>query len=77
MANVVFQFENGEKVTVSTMTGENLLETARKSNVVIDAPCSGNGSCGKCRVKLLGGELDSKKTRHINEEEWRLRIAAA
>ena len=69
MANVVFQFENGEKVTVSTMTGENLLETARKSNVVIDAPCSGNGSCGKCRVKLLGGELDSKKTRHINEEE--------
>ena len=53
MANVVFQFENGEKVTVSTMTGENLLETARKSNVVIDAPCSGNGSCGKCRVKLL------------------------
>lgn len=70
MANVVFQFENGEKVTVSTMTGENLLETARKSNVVIDAPCSGNGSCGKCRVKLLGGELDSKKTRHINEEEW-------
>ena len=70
MANVVFQFENGEKVTVSTMAGENLLETARKSNVVIDAPCSGNGSCGKCRVKLLGGELDSKKTRHINEEEW-------
>ncbi len=76
MANVVFQFENGEKVTVSTMVGENLLETARKSNVVIDAPCSGNGSCGKCRVKLLGGELDSKKTRHISDEEyaegWRL-----
>lgn len=76
MANVTFQFENGEKVTVSTMVGENLLETARKSNVVIDAPCSGNGSCGKCRVKLLGGELDSKKTRHISDEEyaegWRL-----
>ena len=59
MANVVFQFENGEKVTVSTMAGENLLETARKSNVVIDAPCSGNGSCGKCRVKLLGGEFNT------------------
>lgn len=76
MANVVFHFENGEKVTVSTMLGENLLETARKSNVVIDAPCSGNGSCGKCRVKYLGGKLDSKKTRHISdseyEEGWRL-----
>ncbi len=46
MANVVFQFENGEKVT-ATMAGENLLETLRKSNVVIDAPCSGNGSLRK------------------------------
>ena len=76
MANVTFQFENGEKVMVSTMAGENLLETARKSNVVIDAPCSGNGSCGKCRVKLLSGKLDSRQTRHISDEEyaegWRL-----
>ena len=76
MANVVFQFENGEKVTVSTVLGENLLETARKSNVVIDAPCSGNASCGKCKVKFLKGKLDSKKTRHISdseyEEGWRL-----
>ena len=76
MANVVFHFENGEKVVVSTSLGENLLETARKSNVVIDAPCSGNASCGKCKVKFLGGKLDSKKTRHISdseyEEGWRL-----
>ena len=77
MANVVFQFENGEKVTVSTMAGENLLETARKSNVVIDAPCSGNGSCGKCRVKLLGGELDSKKTRHINGSSYQRSVCTA
>ncbi len=72
----MFQFENGEKVMVSTMVGENLLETARKSNVVIDAPCSGNGSCGKCRVKLLSGKLDSRQTRHISDSEyaqgWRL-----
>jgi len=76
MANVIFRFENGDKVEVSTMVGENLLETARKSNVVIDAPCSGNGSCGKCKVKFVSGELDSKKTRHITDEEyeegWRL-----
>ena len=76
MANVIFRFENGDPVMVSTMTGENLLETARKSNVVIDAPCSGNGSCGKCRVKLLSGKLDSRQTRHISDAEyaegWRL-----
>lgn len=76
MANVIFRFENGDPVMVSTMAGENLLETARKSNVVIDAPCSGNGSCGKCRVKLLSGKLDSRQTRHISDAEyaegWRL-----
>ena len=76
MANVTFRFEDGDQVTVSTALGENLLETARKSNVVIDAPCSGNASCGKCKVKFIKGKLDSKKTRHISdteyEEGWRL-----
>jgi uncharacterized 2Fe-2S/4Fe-4S cluster protein (DUF4445 family) len=76
MHKVTFKFENSEDVTVFAAFGESLLEVARKTNVAIDAPCSGNASCGKCKVKLLGGELDSKKTRHITEEEygsgWRL-----
>ncbi len=76
MYKVTFQFENGDDVTAFAAPGENLLEVARKTNVAIDAPCSGNAACGKCRVKLAGGELDSAKTRHITEEEyaqgWRL-----
>lgn len=76
MYKVTFKFENSEDVSVFAAFGENLLEVARKTNVAIDAPCSGNASCGKCRVKLVGGTLDSKKTRHISDEEyeqgWRL-----
>ena len=76
MAKVIFLFEDGTQVEGSAAVGENLLEVARKVNVAIDAPCSGNASCGKCKVKFLGGELDSKKTRHISEAEynegWRL-----
>ncbi|MDO4633247.1 MAG: corrinoid activation/regeneration protein AcsV [Eubacteriales bacterium] len=76
MHKVTFKFENSEDVSVFAAFGENLLEVARKTNVAIDAPCSGNASCGKCRVKLIGGNLDSKKTRHISDEEyndgWRL-----
>lgn len=76
MHKVTFKFENSEDVSVFAAFGENLLEVARKTNVAIDAPCSGNASCGKCRVKLVGGNLDSKKTRHISDEEyeagWRL-----
>ncbi len=76
MHKVTFKFENSEDVTVFAAFGESLLEVARKTNVAIDAPCGGNGACGKCKVKLLQGELDSKKTTHISEEEfasgWRL-----
>ena len=52
--------------------GDNLLELARRGNVAIDAPCSGNGSCGKCRVRLLEGDLESLHSRHISDEEWEL-----
>lgn len=76
MPNVTFKFEDGTATVVAVTAGENLLEVARKANVAIDAPCSGNGSCGKCRVKFISGKLDTEKTRHISEEEfaegWRL-----
>ena len=76
MPKVIFQIEGAAEVAVECGVGSNLLELARRANVAIDAPCSGNGSCGKCRVKLVSGELDSLRTRHISDEEyeagWRL-----
>lgn len=76
MYKVTFKFESGEDVVAYAALNENLLEVARKTNVAIDAPCSGNAACGKCKVKLVGGELESKKTMHITDEEyaqgWRL-----
>ena len=73
---VTFQIENAAAVVIEGNPGDNLLELARRANVAIDAPCSGNGSCGKCRVKLLAGELETIPSRHISEEEfsqgWRL-----
>jgi len=70
MSKVIFQIEGAASVTIDCNPGDNLLEAARRANVAIDAPCSGNGSCGKCRVKLLEGTLDSIKSRHISDEEW-------
>ena len=73
---VTFQIEGGSPVTIECNLGDNLLELARRANVAIDAPCSGNGSCGKCRIKLIEGELETIKSRHISDEEfeagWRL-----
>ena len=77
MFELTFQFENDEKpVVISVSPEESVLDAARKANVAIDAPCSGNGSCGKCRVKLVSGELTGPQTSHISDEEyadgWRL-----
>ena len=76
MPKVVFQIENANPVEITCNAGDNLLELARRANVAIDAPCSGNGSCGKCRVKLVEGEVETIPSRHITQEEfeagWRL-----
>ncbi|MDY4546801.1 MAG: corrinoid activation/regeneration protein AcsV [Candidatus Choladocola sp.] len=76
MPKVTFQYEDGTSTIVDVTAGENLLEVARKANVAIDAPCSGNGSCGKCRVRYISGELESEQTIHITDEDyaagWRL-----
>ena len=73
---VTFQIEGAPPVQIECNAGDNLLELARRANVAIDAPCSGNGSCGKCRVQLIEGELETIKSRHITDEEyeagWRL-----
>ncbi len=76
MPKVVFEVEGASAVEIACNAGDNLLELARRANVAIDAPCSGNGSCGKCRVKLLEGQLETIPSRHITDEEynagWRL-----
>ena len=76
MFQVTFTFENQAPVVVTAAPDASLLEVARNANVAIDAPCSGNGSCGKCKVKLIEGELLSPQTGHISNEEyaegWRL-----
>ena len=73
---VTFQIEGASPVQIECNAGDNLLELARRANVAIDAPCSGNGSCGKCRVKLIEGDVESFPSRHITDEEyeagWRL-----
>ncbi len=76
MPNITFRFETGGQVVTPADDGDNLLDLARKAGVAIDAPCSGNGTCGKCRLRLIEGVTDSPATRHITESEaeqgWRL-----
>ena len=70
MSSVIFEIEGGSPVVTQATPGETLMEAARACGVAIDAPCSGRGSCGKCRVRVIRGSVDSENTRNITPREW-------
>ncbi len=76
MYTIVFKVEKQSDVKVPAEREDNILELALKAGVEIDAPCSGNGTCGKCRVRLISGGLDSKPGHRLSQEDyddgWRL-----
>ena len=36
--------------------GESVFEVGRRNGIIIETACVGNGSCGRCRVKIVDGE---------------------
>ena len=67
MVKVTFTSHNKE---IYCNKGDKLLDVARNADIFIDAPCNGNVSCGKCKVRLIKGKVDTEKTHHIKDEEW-------
>lgn len=53
MPNIVYS--NGQSISVES--GTTILQAARQLGLDITAPCGGNGTCGKCRVKVDGEEV--------------------
>lgn len=51
--NVVFQ-PSGRSVFV--LPGTLLLEAAGRAGIVLQTPCGGRGTCGKCRVRVVDGQ---------------------
>jgi len=67
---IIFRAEDGTKYEAEARAGTTLLAAARDAGAAIDAPCGAAGTCGKCRVKLISGELDAVRGRHISEEDF-------
>lgn len=55
--------------TIEAAPGSNLLESARKAGIDIDAPCGGKGTCGKCLVRIASGNVDSSSLGVLTAEE--------
>jgi uncharacterized 2Fe-2S/4Fe-4S cluster protein (DUF4445 family) len=50
--------------------GDTILDAAMKAGVYINASCGGNSSCGKCRIKVIEGDLASSIDPKISRNEY-------
>jgi uncharacterized 2Fe-2S/4Fe-4S cluster protein (DUF4445 family) len=59
MASTTFTLHYGSMIINESISpGKNLLELIHSiPSVNIDAPCGGKGTCGKCRVRIMEGEV--------------------
>ena len=77
MPMITFHLEEDEEdVRVEAELWENLMDVARRGRIPLDAPCAGNGSCGKCRVQVLDGAIQGSRSFYVSDVEydegWRL-----
>ena len=52
--------------------GGTLLEILLAQKIFVDNPCNGKGVCGKCRIRVLNGDLETPgetEQRILKEEE--------
>ena len=55
-------FISARKREISVPAGAVLLDTLRQNGIYPDAPCGGNGTCGKCKILVDGAEVLACKT---------------
>jgi uncharacterized 2Fe-2S/4Fe-4S cluster protein (DUF4445 family) len=56
--------------TISVDEEENLLQAAMEAGIHINASCGGSATCGKCKVKILKGVVDSPKHPKLTQWEY-------
>ena len=62
----------GLKKEIGCEPGSLLVDVLNQNNISIDAPCGGEGLCGKCKIKITGDSLsmpDANECRQIGEKE--------
>lgn len=50
--------------------GETVLDAAMKAGVYINASCGGNSSCGKCKIKVVEGKVESVRHPKISSTDY-------
>ncbi len=58
-----------EEKTVDVTRGLTLLEAAQAADIYINASCNGKGSCGKCKLIVHQGEVDTDSSPLLSDQE--------
>lgn len=72
-------FDGGQK-TINSHEGSTLMDVFHRNNIYVEAPCGGKGICGKCKVKILKGDVSDITTNELkflssNERQEGYRLA--
>ncbi|MHB9149614.1 MAG: ASKHA domain-containing protein [Thermoleophilia bacterium] len=68
--HVTLTFQPGDVVVADVPRGESILRAAMQADLHINASCGGSGSCGKCRVKIISGDVESERSAKVSDDEW-------
>ncbi len=70
-------FQPGDVAISDVAPDESILRAAMRSGIHINASCGGAGSCGKCVIKLVSGEILSERSSKLDDADWQsgLRLA--
>jgi len=63
-------FEPSGKV-VETQAGSSLLEAATAADVHLNASCNGKGLCGKCKLVVASGNIETEPSALLSDDEIR------
>ena len=58
---VIEKYQQTDRIIES---GELLLTALQDANTAIHAPCGGKGTCGKCIVRIVSGQVDASSSRN-------------
>ena len=58
--------------TVFVLPGTKIIEGAGRAGIILQSPCGGNGTCGKCRVRVLSGRCVAgvETPASLPREQW-------
>ena len=63
-------FQPGDVKVLDVPRGETILRAAMQANIHINASCGGSGTCGKCRIQVVGGAVESERSAKIDDQDW-------